>query len=787
MGGDFWIVVRWWATLFLVGAAAFPLTKRLFRGWYDSGYLFAKAVGMALTTYLVYFAGTLRVFPFSVGSIIGALSALFLLGLYIQYETRRRKSDGAPHQRTTLFLIALEEIFFFAALLFWSWVKAHEPSIRGLEKFMDFGFTQSVLRHPWFPTPDMWYAGATINYYYFGHIVMAMLTKLSGIELAYTFNLMLATLFALCLTMSFSIGYQLSFGSWMVGLGNSHVSRLQKLCALLGGVLTAFLVTLGGNLQALYAFTKGYTGENVQPFWTLLWGIGEFWHRLPEGLNRYWYPNATRFIPFTIHEFPSYSFVVSDIHGHVLGIPFALLAIALLIRLYAFSRENSGLGGIAWYLPAIFYGFLSAVLFMTNALDGPIYLLLFFVLLVTMTFRIHSSKLKRKLLSRIGIVVLLTAVFTSLPFMVSFRSFVTGIAVNCPPQFLANSKIGPVLFEGVEKCQRSPLWMMLVLWGFFLYCGIWLFIRNVRYQKLRINKTWQISDIIHRLSIRFAQKETVLIVFFLVSVALVIFPEFFYFKDIYPAHFRSNTMFKLGYQAFMLFAIVSGYTIVQFLFMFIPTASPNDKTHISQNPWIRRIFIIGLLPLIFLVSVYPIFAVRSYFDSLKTYRGLYGLSWLAREYPDDYKAIEWLNREITAQGGPSSFRTEGFLRTTRTEYPVIVEADGDSYTDYNRMSAFTGTPTVIGWAVHEWLWRGSYNVVSPRREEVRLIYESNAVGEVQRILARYHVGYIIVGSLERQRYVNMREAKFAQFATAVFRSGGTVIYALSSSGAGANQ
>jgi len=41
---------------------------------------------------------------------------------------------------------------------------------------------------------------------------------------------------------------------------------------------------------------------------------------------------------------------------------------------------------------------------------------------------------------------------------------------------------------------------------------------------------------------------------------LIIIPEFFYIKDIYPAHFRANTMFKLGYQAFIIMGIASTYT-----------------------------------------------------------------------------------------------------------------------------------------------------------------------------------------------------------------------------------
>ena len=56
-------------------------------------------------------------------------------------------------------------------------------------------------------------------------------------------------------------------------------------------------------MQTIYAFTQGYDGDKVQPFWRLAWPIGDFIKRLPDGLNRYWYADATRFIPFTIHEF----------------------------------------------------------------------------------------------------------------------------------------------------------------------------------------------------------------------------------------------------------------------------------------------------------------------------------------------------------------------------------------------------------------------------------------------------------------------------------------------------
>ena len=322
MVSDFWIVFQWWGALFLVGAAAYPLTRKLFHDWFDSGYLFSKAVGMAAVTYLVYLGGVLHIIPFTQGAVWGAAGLLFFLGVLLHKGEKKEKIHPS--------IFLAEEIFFLAALLFWSWVKGHEPSIHNLEKFMDFGFTKSILDSRFFPAPDMWYAGGTINYYYFGHTVMAVLTRVSGIDLTYTFNLMLAAIFAFTCTMSFSIGVQLL----RIRKGMGKIGQIG------GGLLTAFLVTLAGNMQTIYAFTQGYDGENVQPFWKLLWPIGEFISRLPDGLNRYWYANATRFIPYTIHEFPSYSFVVSDVHGHVLSIPFVLLALGLLIAVFGTDRTN---------------------------------------------------------------------------------------------------------------------------------------------------------------------------------------------------------------------------------------------------------------------------------------------------------------------------------------------------------------------------------------------------------------------------------------------------------------
>ena len=82
----------------------------------------------------------------------------------------------------------------------------------------------------------------------------------------------------------------------------------------------------------------------------------------------------------------------------------------------------------------------------------------------------------------------------------------------------------------------------------------------------------------------------------------------------------------------------------------------------------------------------------------------------------------------------------------------MLEANGDSYSDYERVSAMTGLPTVLGWYVHEWLWRGDPADLNVRAEDVKQMYTSTDTNEVLRLLEQYHVTYIFVGSKEKEKY-----------------------------------
>jgi uncharacterized membrane protein len=689
-----WLIVslNWYFYLLILGIIFFPLTRKILAKFaVDSGYPFAKTFAIIFLSYTAYLLSTLKILPFE------RIGLFFLLIIFILLNSfllkKKTFSFNNQTQTTKIPIIFFEEILFLSSFLFLVFIRGQESSIRSLEKFMDFGFINSILRTRFFPPLDMWYSadkinpnGYPINYYYFGHLTGALLIKLTGIKNFIGYNLILATIFAQGITLVFSIVINLIY------LLNKKINLIKLIFF---GLLGSYIVNLGGNLHTIYLFTKGYLNENPIPFWQIISWFNP---------KAYWYPNATRFIPHTIHEFPSYSYVVADLHGHVFDIPFVLVTLTFIFLFFLSLAQQKIINLfkiLKWSVPI---GFMIAINYMTNAFDGPIYLL-FFAFILFFLFQ----------LKKMFFISLATTTFSfllfSLPFSSWFKPFVSGVGVNCSHSFLVNwQKIGPFLFEK-DNCQLSPPWMLFVLWGFFWVNFIFFLI---------IKKKGSIIN-------------NFIFILFSFGTIIVLIPEFFYIKDIYPAHFRANTMFKLGYQAFIMMGIASAIT-----FYLLKTMK-------------KRILIIIFSFLFLFVFIYPFFAFPSYYGNLDRKPNLDGSVWLKDFYPEDKEIIDWFSKNIAGQ-------------------PVILEAQGDSYTDYERISAYTGLPTVAGWWVHQWLWRGSADVVGKRIPDIVNIYESKDIKLTRDLIKKYHIKYVIISQMERQKYPNLYEEKFSQLGKKVFET-----------------
>lgn len=723
---DFIFILQWWSVLFALGLIFLPLSQFLFRNSMDNFYIFSKVLGMGIVSYILLVLGTFHVLPFNVYTILFVLLLTFTGNMYLLKKVLKQNIKLTK-------IMLFEELLFFSGLCFWAYVRAHEPSIQSLEKFMDYGFVNSILRSNYFPPKDMWFTPFSINYYFFGHLVTAVLTKLSMVPNYISYNLMLATLFAFTLTGGFSLLF-------------NFLEKLGRKKAILGGTLGGVLLSLSGNLHTLYSLFSSYQGEQPVPPWLLTF--------LPNSFpNGYWYPNATRFIPYTIHEFPLYSFIVSDLHGHVLDIPFVLLIIALsysILKQGKFSKPFI-------ILSALFL----AIMYMTNVWDGIIYLgLLLFVATTIQTKNLHFQLIKYgKKLSfpfvknvlniktflfqtgyTMGIIVVLYILF-SFPFNLNFKPFVSGFGVLCAPEFLTNiGNVGPVLFEK-DHCQKSEPYQLLILYGFFLFFSV----SFLGYIATKTQGLFSYSAKLKTYILRYRNETNIFIMLLmLLSFLLILAPEFVYAKDIYPAHYRANTMFKLVYQAFIMLTLTSSYSIV-----FLLT--------VIKNKLIKVVFSLFCFVLLVGVLLYPYFAIRSYYSDLKDYKGLDGTAYIKTLHPDDFAAIHFLQENISGQ-------------------PVILEAQGDSYTNFGRISSNTGLPTILGWTVHEWLWRGSYDIPAPRISEIATMYEGK-LSDALPLFKKYSVELVVIGNEERQKY-KISEEKFRTLGKVIFTgpNKNTVIY-----------
>lgn len=177
-----------------------------------------------------------------------------------------------------------EELIFLAIFMVWNLIKSTNSQIEGTEKFMNIAFMNSINRSEFMPPSDMWFAGSSINYYYIGHYLFTFVAKLGAIPVSFAYNFALNTIIAYGFISSFAIIYQLTKGS---------LKKWSVVIAIMGATLICF----GGNLHYIYKLLEAFfNGQNFT----------------------YWFPDATRTIPFVINEFPAYSIILGDLHGHFL-------------------------------------------------------------------------------------------------------------------------------------------------------------------------------------------------------------------------------------------------------------------------------------------------------------------------------------------------------------------------------------------------------------------------------------------------------------------------------------
>lgn len=747
----------WWLCLQLVGWAAWPLTAAFLRRTASGGAAFAKHLGLLLAGYLLWLSVSLGVLENT--RIAALLAVLAVAGLSLVVLRRQRLAELWRAQRGEILRV---EVLFLVAFLGYLAFRAYDPSINHTEKPMDFGFLNAILRSRTFPPQDMWLSGYGISYYYFGYLLMALLTRLSGVPSGLAYNLALGTIFALTITGAYGLVRSLA-----AGFGERRARAL--------GLLGAYLVGLAGNLEGVLELVRA-RGWGSEAFWrwidipalaeaeaTGTWFPGTGW----------WWWRATRLIqdvnpfgklPEVITEFPVFSLILGDLHPHVMALPFGLLALAVAWNLYSAAPDLPAdqpatvLRGrpLAWpALPplAILLPVVVGALGFLNSWDLPTYLLIV-ALAYALGRAAHYRHLTAAWLSEsLGFGLLLAAgsVALYLPFYVGFRSQAGGLAVvdyaKTPwlhyllffGTFLA-VLVPWLLAEGLAATRRHgflrtygvalaaifalPLALTLAVGGVghALLAGLtaalrgpWLALSLALLVALAAALLWS------RLrSVRegLGASEFVLLVA-LVGLLLTFGTEFFYIRDSFGT--RMNTMFKFYYQAWVLLAVAAAYGVGEIL-------RRRAEGRVGAAAWLAAVYL-----LIAGTLYYPLAAGGSKAGLFAGRPTLDGTAWLSPQSGEG-AAIAWLAREVEGSA-------------------VILEASGDQYNpEHNRVSAWTGLPTVIGWAGHEGQWRGSYDEVSKRLPDVAAIYQGHDPDQVDMLLDKYAVEYVYVGPYERAKY-----------------------------------
>jgi YYY domain-containing protein len=591
--------------------------------------------------------------------------------------------------------------------------------------------------------------------------------------------------------------------------------------ALLAPFALLWLGNLEGSLEVLYSNHVGW--ENQTGFLWQALDIQDINQPPSEAVTSdpstwrfWWWWRASRVIndrdlggaPVeVIDEFPAFSLTLGDLHPHILSMPFMMLGIALALelllragRLIGSQREQWAFFLLAslswgsliflntWDFPALFGLAMGAALIGGRISGKP--------------FNFLGLTEGKAFVLQSGAFAAAAAVFM-LPFLITFSSQAGGLIPNVlfPShgiQYLVmfGSLLAPLLFWLVWESFRGgfhPDWKTgATLVGMALLVLL-LGSLTASYVVLLVPARLQeISSVLHGMdpmeAIGFvlirrildplatllpaamawmvvawtaslwkrpaAQDEAAerrmgarlfpgLLV--LVGCGLVIFPEYLYLRDMFGT--RMNTVFKFYFQTWQYWSLAAAFGAIA-LIMAVRRLADQKARWVN---WVSSGILLTLL-LFAMGAVYLPLAVATKTNNFQPAGGatLDASAYYDREHPQDAKAVRWLQANYAGEG-------------------AVAEAVGGSYSEYARVSTLTGVPSVLGWVPHEGQWRGGYNEVGSREQDLRTLFTTEDWNVAHGLLRQYNIRYVFFGELELRDFGEGGLAKFQQNLSAPYQ------------------
>ena len=727
-------IVRWIiATALLAGAGA-PLAAALFERLPLRGGPFALHVSLMILLVVSFWVGHLRY------GWLALLAGLAILGVLsaLVYAQGVRPDWRGVQEGYLVFLIG-----FAGALIFRLPRNTIGPA--GGEQFLHYGLLRAVRRSTSFPPEDMWFAGESVNYYYGGHTLVDQLARLSFVEPRIAYNLGMALVFGLAVAAAYGL----------VGALAEELGRDRRI----GGTLGVFFLVLAGPLATAVRILLGALPESISTTYGEFafvairqdWTIEEALEHQGSIVNWFWWHDRY-VVPETLQEFPLYSLIKADLHGHVTTIPFMVLIAAVAYAYYLTPADER------WRRRLIAFGALPALAgavgwMNTWSLPGAVgiaWLALAFAPAHPLTLGPRSVDVlveRFETYTRPIAEAIRLAVATGLAGVVG----VLGVAWIAPFilfQLPENDGIGFLP-------SQSPIEMQFLVWGGFLtlfavYLGMVAWDRHASdgegYLAIGVFAGMVIAAIV--LVLIGHEGLTVglpllILAWWLVrndyglgfadilligGLGLVLSMELVY-ANVWPLdRQRWNTTYKVSMQAWILCALAAGA---------VATALIGDVTdRVAERIDGRSLAIAFVVVLIIgSMAAFPVLATGHVLGEYVTRDHVAGhsidaLDGYDRWRSDEMEAIYWLD--------------------ARSGTPTLLEAPGGrAYTWGNPASTFTGLPTVAGWE-HQRGYRG-IEVYDKRVDEVDIMY-GGPEGEAIDLLRHHEVRYIWVGPNERERY-----------------------------------
>lgn len=766
----FFDAVYWFVVLQVLSLSAVPLSFRLFQRFPDKGYAFSKPLSLLLMGYITWMSGSLGILPATQVTEILLVLGLILVGITTFWFDRTRV---ILYFKTRWKTVVLTEMVFLGSFLFWLLYRSFDPLIVSTEAPMDFAFLNASLIAESFPPRDPWLAGYPVSYYYFGYLIVSVVTELTGVMPPVAYNLGLASFAGLTGVSVFGLCFNLALLTGTSGLSQRRSNTQGYFAGLFGVVLVLCVSNLLGIIEFIRAI-----GIKSQGFWDWLQIKGMEAPVVEPSLipnEHWWWWRSSRVIDtvqdgqsmdYTITEFPFFSYLLGDMHPHVMAVPFLVLTIGVLcgvvIQGGVFKRKSwrydlGVLGCLSWLIGGTIF---------VNTWEAAGLLFLCF-LVYYRGIQIRDGIVNTALpicLAKTSIVLLVLvigAVVLYMPFYLDFDSQASGIDLVLDPvtRYVHWSLVWGVFLIPVGFLSWTGLMTIMRRQGSRQFGFVMPIILAVGPFAVWAMSAFMIGESFNAVLDRFFHNSPLFFIMLVaftmalngmgrrsegvksliwilcgVAVFLIALSELFYLKDSFNT--RMNTIFKLYYQAWILLAIATPSILYYAYDWMLVQRGKSQKAGFA---------VAGVFGVLFIGSLYyPVGSAITKAESFANTPTLNGLNHVKRDYPGEYQAILWLWEHA---GNDSR----------------ILEAVGSDYDGAtSRVSAATGIPTLLGWQGHEIQWRGTSRPLDGRAELVEAIYAASERTELLEALRLYEIDYVVLGHQERKKYGNQAGAIFSE-------------------------